>query len=102
MSKQITVVAIAEARPGCEAQVEAAIAACVPPSRAEASNDGYVPHRDEANPSRFVFVERWASREALAEHEKTPHFQAMAKSFAPLLAKPLEVMILDPIDQEAV
>lgn len=98
MSKEITVVAIVEARPGCEAQVEVAIAACVPPSRAESTNFSYVAHRDGANPARFVFVERWASREALAEHEKTPHFQAMARSFATLLAKPLEVMILDPID----
>ena len=45
MSKQITVVAIAEARPGCEAQAAAAIAAFVPLSRAEVINGGYAPHR---------------------------------------------------------
>ncbi|ACB95945.1 putative quinol monooxygenase [Beijerinckia indica] len=97
MSEEISLVAIVTAKPGTEAQVQAAIGQVVEPSRAEAGNISYIPHRDLDNPARFVFVERWASRAALAEHEKTAHFQAFAGTVVPLLAEPLQIIILQPL-----
>ena len=37
-------------------------------------------------PNEFVFVERWASREALAAHFDTPHLQDWRRVSADLLA----------------
>jgi quinol monooxygenase YgiN len=97
MGAEISVVAIAEAKQGHEPEVAAAIRACVGPTRRENGCRQYSPHNDLDQPSRFVFVERWDSRAALAEHLKTPHFLAMAKAFETLLKAPLEVRILQEL-----
>lgn len=94
MSDEIAVVAIVEAKPDRVDAVEAAIQACVGPTRQEAGCLLYTAHRDLDQPARFVFIERWASRAALADHEKQPHFLTMAKAFEPLLAAPLQVHVL--------
>jgi quinol monooxygenase YgiN len=94
MSNEIAVVAIVEARPGCEGEVEAAIRACVGPTRREAGCLLYTVHTEIDAPARFVFIERWADRTALAAHEKEPHFLAMAEAFETLLTGPLQVLIL--------
>jgi quinol monooxygenase YgiN len=94
MSDEIAVVAIAEAKPGRESEVESAIRACVGPTRQEAGCLHYVAHVDLDAPTRFVFVERWASRAALADHERQPHFLTMAKAFETLLASKLRVLVL--------
>ncbi len=94
MSDEIAVVAIVEAKPGREAEVEAAIRACVSATRQETGCLSYAAHADLDAPERFVFVERWASRAALAEHEKTPHLQAFVAALKDLLAAPLQVLVL--------
>ncbi len=94
MSDEIVVVAIAEAKPTSAAEVERVIRTCVGATRAEAGCISYVAHADTNAPARFVFVEHWASRAALATHEKQPHFVAMAKAFEGLLAGPLQVLVL--------
>lgn len=80
-----------------ETDVEAAIAPCVAATRQEAGCRLYTVHTDLDRPSRFVFIERWASRAALAAHEKEPHFLAMARAFETRLAAPLQVLILKEI-----
>lgn len=94
---QIEVVAIVKAKPGQAEAVAAAMKACEAPSRAEATNLFYTPHRDLDDPNTFIFIERWASREALAAHMETPHFKKMAAIIEPLLGAPLEVHILTPL-----
>src|ERR1700692_935528 len=80
------------------------------PSRAETGCLLYTPHRDLGladtgarlypppprlgRPERFVFFERWASRAALAEHERTKHFEELVRELTPLLAQPLDATVL--------
>ncbi|NHO57438.1 antibiotic biosynthesis monooxygenase [Acetobacter lambici] len=97
MSDEITVVAILKAKVGCEDDVAKAMAACVAPSRAEATNRQYVPNRDLDNPQTLIFVERWASRQALADHMETPHFKQLAASFEGQLDAPVQIHILQPV-----
>jgi quinol monooxygenase YgiN len=94
MSDEISVVAIVEAKSGREAEVEAAIRACVAATRGEAGCLLYTAHVDPAVPQRFVFIERWVSRVALSAHEKNAPFLALVRSFETLLAKPLQALIL--------
>jgi quinol monooxygenase YgiN len=97
MIEEIRVVAIAEANPGQEDAVAAAIRACVGPTRREAGCRFYVAHTDLDRPNHFVFVERWANRAALDAHANSPHFLAMAASFRDLLAAPLQVLVLQEL-----
>lgn len=89
----ITVIATIRVRPDHEKAAIAAIHDCVKASRLEKTNISYQCHRDVSDPAVFVFVERWASPEALSEHETTPHFRAMANVFRTALAEPLHVRI---------
>ena len=94
MSEEITVIATVQASPGLEVEVEAAIRACIAATRKEAGCRLYTAHSHTEHPGRFVFVERWASREALAAHEREPHFLAMVDAFRTRLQGPLQVQIL--------
>ncbi|MBV0888168.1 antibiotic biosynthesis monooxygenase [Komagataeibacter oboediens] len=89
----ITVIATIRVHPDHEKAAVAAIHDCVKASRLEKSNISYQCHRDVSDREVFVFVERWTSSDALAEHETTPHFRAMAEVFRAALAEPLHVRI---------
>lgn len=89
----ITVIATLRLRTGHERAALEAIRHCIAASRLEATNLSYQCHRDTSDGAVFVFVERWASPEALAAHETTPHFRAIAKVFETALAEPLRVHI---------
>jgi quinol monooxygenase YgiN len=97
MSDEIAVVAVVEAKPGFEAEVEAAIRACVGPTREEKGCRLYTVHTDIATPARFVFIERWVDRASLAAHEQEPHFLTMVKAFEMRLTGPLQVLVLRPL-----
>lgn len=97
MSDEIRVVAVVQAKPGQESAVAAVLRACVAPSRAEPGCRFYTPHADMAASGRFVFVERWADRAALAEHARTAHFQAMAAALAPITEGDIQVSVLSEL-----
>ncbi len=44
-------------------------------SRKEQGNRRYDLMEDKENPLAFVFIECWASAEAIEEHNASPHFQ---------------------------
>lgn len=91
------VVAIVRTTPEQAEKAAAIIRKCVAPSREESANDGYMACRDVDNAGTFVFVESWASREALNAHMATPHFRALTAELEPLLTAPLQVHILSPL-----
>ena len=62
MAEDIRVAAFLHAKPGQESDVREAALAFVPPTRAEADNQGYLLHRDAQDPSLFVFVGSTISR----------------------------------------
>ena len=87
MNQAVRVVALLQAREGRAAEVERLLA-CVQPSRAEDGCLSYVLHRSLDEAGRFVFVERWADRDAIERHRRMPHYRAMADAVADLLAGP--------------
>jgi quinol monooxygenase YgiN len=66
------------ANQGEEAAVAAAIAALVGPSRAEAGNLVYQPHRDPQDPRTFLIYEQYTDEQAYAAHGASDHFQRHA------------------------
>ncbi|KIH83203.1 putative quinol monooxygenase [Pseudomonas batumici] len=96
MNHEIRVVAILHAKPGKAAELEAHLRACVVPSRAEAGCREYVLHVDEADPERFVFVERWIDHAAIEHHRNTGHYRAMGAAIGDLLSE-RQVLLLDEV-----
>jgi autoinducer 2-degrading protein len=44
--------------------------------------------QNEEDPTRFMLVEAYRSREAIAAHKETPHYQAWVEAATPLMAEP--------------
>ncbi|MCH4088636.1 MAG: antibiotic biosynthesis monooxygenase [Acetobacter sp.] len=97
MMSVIDVVAILSIKPGYESEVAEAMKACVAPTLSEPGNLAYTPFKDLDTVGKFMFIERWESREALAAHMETPHFKKMAAALENMLAAPLQVHILTPL-----
>ncbi|KAB8060225.1 antibiotic biosynthesis monooxygenase [Janthinobacterium sp. FT14W] len=73
----LTVVATIDAQADHIDAVRAALAAVVPPSRAESGCLRYELHLDNKIPTRFIMLEEWTGEAALRAHEATPHFLAL-------------------------
>jgi quinol monooxygenase YgiN len=86
-------VAIFVAKPGKEAELETLLQGLVEPTRQEPGCLQYDLHQDIREPGRFVFIERWASPEALAGHGRTPHI-AHYRAIGPALIASKEVGFL--------
>lgn len=56
--------------------------ALVTGSRAESGNIEYELTQDLDTPNHLFVIETWASEEAIAEHNQSPHFQAYIKGCA--------------------
>ncbi|MBV6749686.1 antibiotic biosynthesis monooxygenase [Pseudomonas chlororaphis] len=96
MNHEIRVVAILHAKPGKAAELEPHLRACVVPSRAEPGCREYILHVDQADPERFIFVERWIDQAAIEHHRGTAHYKAMAAAIGDLLSE-RQVVQLDEV-----
>ncbi len=94
---EITVLANASAKKGSEAQLEATVRAAIAPTHKETGCLKYSFNRCVEDPSAFVMIEKWASREALEQHLKSPHIQELFKQLPDLLASPMEIRTFDTI-----
>jgi len=92
----VVVVATVTPQPGRTDEVVAAIGEVVPVVHREAGCEKYALHR-AADPDRLVFVERWASRDALAAHGRAEHMRALGSRLQGLVAGPTDVVVLDPV-----
>lgn len=85
------------AKPGHEAEVEAAFRALLEPTHAEDGCLRYALHRVVDRPGQLLFVERWSSREALDAHLATDHLVHVGRVTEGLLAEPVELTFLEPL-----
>ncbi|MEW2547316.1 antibiotic biosynthesis monooxygenase family protein [Streptomyces sp. NPDC047002] len=60
---------------GNEDEVLALLSDLAAASRAEPGNRAFVVYRQLDDPRGIVLLERYASREAFADHRETPHFR---------------------------
>src|SRR5690348_10204719 len=74
---EVVVVGSFTALPGKEAEAVEAFEALVAPTHAEDGCILYALHRGTDDPARLAFVERWASREHLDAHLKSPHVASL-------------------------
>ncbi|WON77922.1 putative quinol monooxygenase [Serratia sp. UGAL515B_01] len=74
---EVKVVALIKAIPAHHAAVDKAVRAMVAPSRSEPGCIQYDLHEEQGHPGSFVFIERWASEQALKEHMAMPYHDAL-------------------------
>ncbi|HEY4095886.1 MAG TPA: putative quinol monooxygenase [Baekduia sp.] len=91
-SEKVVVVAVIQLKPGSEDEGRAAFEASIPPTHEEEGCIGYALHQDLKDPTRFVFVEQWASEEALASHSHMPHLKELFGKVGPLVAAPAQII----------
>ena len=92
---EIIVIAKSKAKKGFEDQLETAVKAAIPPTHAEPGCIKYALHRSIEDPSQFVLIEKWTSKEALNEHLKTPHIQILFKKLAEIVAESPVIQIFE-------
>jgi quinol monooxygenase YgiN len=100
-NKKVTVLAMARAKEGKEETVKQELLSLVKPTRAEAGCINYDLHQAPDDKSLFIFYENWKSKEDLDKHLGMPYLKAFLEKSGELLAKPLEVTLLEMISEIA-
>ncbi len=101
-TNSFVVVAHFRAKPGKENDLERLLLSLVEPTRQEQGCLRYDLHRDEQDPSQFLFYEIWADREAWDAHMLSAHLKAFKPAVEPYLAEPLrlwQMRQLEPVSQ---
>jgi quinol monooxygenase YgiN len=89
----LTVIAMIEAKPGCEKRVRKALLALIPPTREEKGCVDYELHAQKDNKRSFLFYENWISKANLDKHLAMPHLKTFDKIACGLLAKPVAITL---------
>ncbi len=87
----LIVVAHLTSKPEKVEETRAALEGLIAPTRAEAGCIKYELHLNNADPTRFCFLEEWTSDAALDEHLATPHLQSLVARVPELLASPPDI-----------
>jgi quinol monooxygenase YgiN len=96
MSQQVQLMILIDTLPGRSAEQVTAFERLAPVVRAEEGCLQYDLHAVTDNPDRFVLIERWASEDALAAHDITPHMVEADTTSPAFRAGPAEVVRLTP------
>ena len=91
---EVVVIAAMTAKEDSVTKLESALKSLLAPTQAEEGCLQYELHVDQAEPRRFVFVERWTSLEALDAHRRAPHLLAFREQAGDLLDGPSDVKTL--------
>lgn len=77
MSQQITVIARARARQGCEERLRIELLRLLAPTRSEPGCINYDLHQSTTDPRDFLFHENWESSRHLDTHLNSDHIKAV-------------------------
>ena len=95
----LPVVAVIKAKPGKEKEAESMLKGLLAPTHAESGCLLYALHSVGGDPRTFIFIENWASAEALQAHLSSSHI-ASALARQTELLESLQIMPLEPLVAE--
>ena len=84
-----------------DGKVDEAVAALTPVIEATHEEEGclsYVLHEDVNDPNTLVFVERWASQDAINAHAQQPHMLKLIEIAGTLLAEPPQITFCQSLE----
>ncbi|HID7510809.1 TPA: putative quinol monooxygenase [Enterobacter hormaechei] len=94
----ISIIAVLKAKPGKIDALKQALRALLLPTRREPGNVEYMLYQLRDTPDVFYVREAWHGQQGLDEHIALPHFQAFILQLNDLLAEPLRLDYLTPIE----
>jgi len=94
---EVVVVGSFKAEPGKEAEALEAFKDLVAPTHAEPGCVLYALHQGVDDPSRLVFIERWASREELNAHLGAPHVAAILERAQELFGDSGDITVFEAV-----
>ncbi|ATX91140.1 antibiotic biosynthesis monooxygenase [Citrobacter freundii] len=97
-SDVISIIAVLKAKPGKIDALKQALQALLLPTRREPGNIEYALFQLRDTPDVFNVRESWRGQAGLDEHIALPHFQAFILQMNDLLAEPLRLDYLTPIE----
>lgn len=100
MRKSVNVIASFYPNSNQEEQVESILKNMVAPTRAESGNVRYDLYTSSNEPKSFHLIESYSDESALAFHRETAHYKHYRATIASLLAQPVVVLLIEPIDIE--
>ncbi len=96
----IAIIAKIKAKPGSEAQLEAAFREMIAKVRSEPGTLSYILHKSVQDPTVFCFYETYVDQAAVDFHGKTPHMKELGAKIGPHLDGRPEITILTEIDRK--
>src|SRR4051812_42207275 len=86
---------------GQEARVEAVLRGMVVATRKEPGCQRYDLHESKSPSGSRIFclLERYADGDAVQAHRETAHYKSYRATIMDLLDQPIEVSLLDPLDE---
>jgi quinol monooxygenase YgiN len=96
----IYVIATASVKPEKREDFKQGALTCIDATRKEDGCLLYDLHESITDPTRFVFVEQWTSREALGAHARTAHLKEWRKIVGECAAAPTKIEIITPANVE--
>lgn len=93
---EVVVVAAFHAKPGHADEVEAELQDAILRTHEEEGCIRYALHRTLGGGDVVMFIERWASSEALAEHGQKPYIARLGEALSHLTTGPVELHFLEP------
>ena len=94
----ISLIAVLKAKPGKTDDLKQALAALVQPARQEPGNVEYALFQLRDASDTFYVRESWHGQAGLDAHIALPHFQAFVAQMDALLAEPLRLDYLVPVE----
>jgi quinol monooxygenase YgiN len=90
-------------KPGQEAAVESVLRGMIGNTRSEPGCRRYDFYRSALAPSgtMFCLVERYADDAAIQAHRETDHYKNYRARIMDLLERPIEVTLLEPLDERS-
>lgn len=96
--KMISLIAVLKAKPGQTDALRQALQALLLPTRQEPGNLDYALFQLRDAPDTFYMREAWQGQDALDAHVAMPYFQAFMTQMESLLAEPLRLDFLTPVE----
>jgi quinol monooxygenase YgiN len=96
----IYVVATASVKPHMRDAFKEGARACISATRKEDGCLLYDLHESITDPTRFVFVEQWTSRDALGAHGRAEHMREWRRIVKDCVSAPTKIEIITPANVE--
>lgn len=97
-TKDLVVLAIANAKPGMEAELEQALREAAGPTRLQPGCVQFTLLRSSASPATLAGFERWAAKADHERHLQGAHIKKLMGRMADILAEPPKIIAYEVLD----